>query len=62
MGFSAGAGWLGGGAGLVIDSGSLGCSVGTGLLARVGLETSTPSKVLLAFLRVNISCSSAAMH
>jgi hypothetical protein len=32
-GFSARAGWLGSGAGLVIDSGALGYSVGTGLLA-----------------------------
>jgi hypothetical protein len=36
--------------------------VGFGLLAQVGLRISTPSKVLLAFLRLNISCSSAAMH
>jgi hypothetical protein len=33
VGFSAGASWLGGSAGLVVDSGTLGCSVETGLLA-----------------------------
>jgi hypothetical protein len=35
-GFSAGAGWLGGSAGLVINSVTLGCSMGIGLLAQVG--------------------------
>jgi hypothetical protein len=39
----------------------LGCSAGTGLLAQVGLRISTPSKVLLAFLRAKISYSNAAM-
>jgi hypothetical protein len=46
MGFSARAGWLGGGAGLVIDSVALGCSEGMGLLAQAGLRISAPSKVL----------------
>jgi hypothetical protein len=59
--FSAGAGWLGGGADFVVGSGALGCSVGTGLFARAGLRISTPSKILLAFLRLNISCSNVAM-
>jgi hypothetical protein len=35
--------------------------VGTGLLAQAGLGISTLSKVLLAFLGANISCSNAAM-
>jgi hypothetical protein len=61
VGFSTGAGWLGGSADFVIDSGALGCSVGIGLLARAGLKFSTPSKVLLAFLRLKISYSSVAM-
>jgi hypothetical protein len=41
-----GAGWLGGGIDFVINSGTLGCFVGTGLLAQVGLRISTPSRVL----------------
>jgi hypothetical protein len=52
----------GGGAGFVVDSGALGCSVGVGLLARTGLRISTPSKVRLAFLRLKISCSSADLR
>jgi hypothetical protein len=55
-------GFSGGGTSLVIDSGALDCSVGFGLLVRAGLGISTPSKVCLAFLRLNISCSSVAMH
>jgi hypothetical protein len=62
MGFSTGAGWLGGGAGFVVNSGALGCSVVFGLLARAGLRISTPSKALLVFLRLKMSCSSVAMH
>jgi hypothetical protein len=62
LGFSAGAGWLSGNTGLVVDSVALGYSEGMCLLAQAGLRISTPSKVLLAFLRLNISCSSVAMH
>jgi hypothetical protein len=35
--------------------------VGTSLLAQAGLRISTPSKVLLGFLRANISCYNVAM-
>jgi hypothetical protein len=62
MGFYTGTGWLSGSTNFVIDSGTLGCSVGIGLLAQAGLRISTPSKILLAFLGLKISCSSAAMH
>jgi hypothetical protein len=62
VGFSARAVWFEGGIGFVIDSGTLGCSVGIDLLVQAGLRISTPSKFLLAFLRSKISCSSAAMH
>jgi hypothetical protein len=53
---------VGGAVDLVNNSGALGSSAGTVLLAQVGLRISTPSKVLLAFLRAKISCSNVAMR